>query len=98
MNVERIIDWLGRLTAGNLPPDRRTERVLSTDRVIRAAKLLQRDEFELVRLHDVEGYSVEALQDETGLPGDTICKQVSAIREKFCERLESRKPRSTDEM
>ena len=89
MKVDRIIDWLGRLTGGHLPRDRRTERVLSTDRVIAAAKLLQREEFALVRMHDVEGVSAEALCNETGLPSDTISKNVRAIREKFCKALES---------
>ena len=89
MKVERIIDWLGRMTAGHLPRETRTERLLCTDRVIEVARMLQKDEFELVRLHDVEGHSIEALQIATGLPDDTIRQNVQVIRERLCRELES---------
>lgn len=90
MKVERVIDWLGRLTAGHLPREARTERVLHTDRVIEVAKMLHEDQYELVRLHDIEGCSIEALHDATGLPDDTIRENVEMFREEVCELLRSR--------
>ncbi len=90
MKVDRVIDWLGRLTAGHLPPEARTERVLQTEKVIQVAKLLLRDEYELVRLHDVEGYSVEALKESTGLPDDTIRRNVKTVRAELRKLLEAR--------
>lgn len=89
MMVGRVIDWLGRLTAGQLPPGPRTERVLRVDSVLNVAKMLHEDEFELVRLHDIEGYSIEVLQDVTGMPDDTIRENMASVREQFCKFLES---------
>jgi len=89
MKVGRVIDWLGQLTAGQLPPESRTERVLRVDSVLNAAKMLHQDEFELMRLHDVEGYSMEVLQDVTGLPDGTIRENVTKVRAQFCELLEA---------
>ncbi|MDX1499315.1 MAG: hypothetical protein R3176_05430 [Woeseiaceae bacterium] len=88
MKVDRVIDWLGRLMAGHLPPESRTERVLRTEKVIQVAKLLLRDEYELVRLHDVEGLSVESLTETTGLPDDTIRKNVKTVRAELRKMLE----------
>lgn len=89
MTVDRLIEWLGRLTAEHLPPEARTERVLRSEKVIQVAKLLLRDEYELVRLHDLEGYSVEALKESTGLPDDTIRSNVKSVRAKFRKLLET---------
>jgi len=89
MTVGRVIDWLGRLTAGQLPSGACTERVLRVDSVLNVAKMLHDDEFELVRMHDVEGYSIEVLQDVTGMPDETIRENVKNVREQICEFLES---------
>jgi len=97
MKVERVIDWLGRLTAGHLPREARTERVLHTDRVIEVAKMLHEDEYKLVRMHDVEGYSIEALHDVTGLPDDTIRENVETIREVLSCRDHSFAARATSQ-
>ncbi len=87
MRVERVIDWLGQLSGGTLPADLRSERVMRVDSVLRATIILNTNECALVRLHDIEGRSVQNLQSITGLSGAIIRQKVVETRTRLSRIL-----------
>lgn len=89
MRVERVIDWLGQLSGGTLPADLRTERVMRVDSILRATIILNTNECALVRLHDIEGRSVQNLQSITGLSPAVIRQKVVETRTRLTRILGS---------
>jgi hypothetical protein len=87
MTVERVIDWLGRLSGGTLPADLRSERVMRVDSVLRATIILNTNACALVRLHDIEGRSLQNLQTITGLSPAIIRQNVVQTRIRLSRML-----------
>jgi len=70
-------------------PDERLEQDASIDRITRAMGILDKDDCSLLALHDIEGYSLEELQQVTGLKIGTIKSRLYRIRSKLGRLLSS---------
>jgi hypothetical protein len=64
------------------------EQVLRGDQLLRAARLLEQEEFAILKLHDVEGRSMDELHVLTGLPHDVIEAQIDELRRRFTHHIQ----------
>lgn len=87
MTIGRLIEWLGDLTGGSVPAELRSERVMRVDSILRASIILNTRACTLVRLHDIEGYTLSRLQTVTGLPASTLQRRLAETRQRLSEML-----------
>ena len=65
-----------------------TEQVMRGDQLLRAAKLLEQEEFAVLKLHDIEGRSLDELQELFGLPLEVIEAQLEELRSRFAHHIQ----------
>lgn len=75
----------------NWQPDEQLDRELHFDAILRAMKLLDREQCALVALHDMEGVTVAELETLTGMPAGTIKSQLHRTRAKLGRLLRKEK-------
>lgn len=101
MTLGGIIDWLGTLHTPQLPPELYSERLMRFDSVLRASVILKTKECSLLRLHEIDGHSVENLHTVTGLPSQLIQQKISVTRTRLTKMLDpepcSKDPASSEE-
>jgi RNA polymerase sigma-70 factor (ECF subfamily) len=76
-------------------PDEQIDQDARIAQIVRAMGILNRDDCSLLALHDIEGYSLEELQQLTGLKAGTIKSRLYRTRSKLGRLLSSeelRKP------
>lgn len=66
-----------------------TVQVLRGDQLLQAAKLLEQEEFLILKLHDIEGHSLDELVALTGLPLDVVVAQIDELRSRFVRHIEA---------
>jgi DNA-directed RNA polymerase specialized sigma24 family protein len=64
------------------------EKLLRGDQLFYAAKLLEQEEFAILNLHDIKGYSLDEIRKLTGLPLATIEAQLQDLRSQFARHIE----------
>jgi DNA-directed RNA polymerase specialized sigma24 family protein len=79
-----------RDTADELSFAERTqkEQVLRGEQVLRAARLLETEEFALLKMHDIEGRSVGQIREHTGLSVEDIEARVETLRNRFADHVQ----------
>ena len=65
-----------------------TEQVIRGDQLLHATKLLEQEEFAVLRMHDIEGRSLNELQKLIGLPLEAIEAQIDELRSRFAHHIQ----------
>ncbi len=87
MTMASIIDWLGRLKCGSQSPELQSEQVIRVEDVLRATVVLNTKECRLLKLHDIEGRSLEHLEAMTGMSPASLRQQLQETRNRFLRML-----------
>ncbi len=77
------------ITRSGLRPDELLDRDARVETVVWAMGILDKDDCSLLALRDIEGYSLDELQDMTGLPTSTIKSRLHRTRSKLGRLLSS---------
>lgn len=83
MKTNSLITWMDKVAGQSFASALQTTRDVRVDDVLRAARLLDRKQCALLRLHDIEGRSVDELQERTGWPRGIIEAQIEESRSRF---------------
>ena len=78
-----------QIARSEIRPDERLDQDARIDQITRAMGILNKDDCSLLALHDIEGYSLEELQQVTGLKTGTIKSRLYRIRSKLGRLLSS---------
>lgn len=70
-------------------PEEQVDRMMRTDNIVAAMKLLDKDQCTLLVLHDVDGYGLKELQSLSGLPLGTLKSQLHRTRAKLGRLLKN---------
>lgn len=89
MKANSLITWIDKVEDQSFDDRKQTERVMRADHLLHAAKLLDQDEFKVLKLHDIDGCSITKLQELTGLPCEVIEAQIEELRSMFVEHIQA---------
>jgi RNA polymerase sigma-70 factor (ECF subfamily) len=78
-----------QISRSEIRPDEQLDQDARIAQIVRAMSILNRDDCSLLALHDIEGYSLDELQELTGLKTGTIKSRLYRTRSKLGRLLSS---------